>query len=112
MAKSYNVNAVAANVNAVAATLFRVGFGESAQNDQIVRDTQSRMEELANEQGQIALINGPASLPAAIVVAHALIHRFAVVACFDPKMSGYVVASSHGGAYNVGDLIPASDVVA
>lgn len=107
---AYNINTSATSAAGTPATLFKVGFGDPSQNDEIVRAAQSRMDELVGEQGELALINGPASLPAAIVVAHGLLHRFAVVAVFDPKMASYVVASSHGGAYSVGDVIPAEDV--
>ena len=50
-------------------------------------------------------VNGPASLPVAMVLCHKLAHRYQAVACFDPKLSKYVVAISHGGKYAVGDLL-------
>lgn len=34
-------------------------------------------------------------------------HLFGVVAVFDPKISGYVVAITHDPAFKVGDVIPA-----
>ncbi|PIR86774.1 MAG: CRISPR-associated protein Csx3 [Candidatus Harrisonbacteria bacterium CG10_big_fil_rev_8_21_14_0_10_49_15] len=89
--------------------LIRVSFGSPAQNDQIVLETATRLEELeaAGELsgGGVARVNGPASLPVAMVLAHHLAHRFTGVACFDPKMGKYVVAIAHGGQYAVGDLI-------
>ena len=92
--------------------LFKVGFGDPAQNDAIVQDAQSRMLELETGEsgGGVALVNGPASLPVAMVLAHHLAHRYDAVACFDPKISGYVVAICHGPTYSIGQVIPASDV--
>lgn len=107
---AYNINLEKVAVGEAPATLFRVGFGEPAQNDAIVRDAASRMAELAEIGGELALINGPASLPAAVVISHGLIHRFAAVGVFDPKLDAYVVASSHGSVYGLGDLIPSAEV--
>lgn len=89
--------------------ILRVGFGDSAQNDQIVRDALARIAEMT-EAGELAggpviKINGPASLPVAIALGHAIAHRYEAVACFDPKIGKYVVAVSHGTAYQPGDLI-------
>lgn len=89
--------------------VLKVGFGEAAQNDQIVRDAAARLDEMIKSGelagGPIVKINGPASLPVAIAIAHAVGHLFEVVACFDPKLGKYVVAMSHGPAHNLGDLI-------
>lgn len=90
------------------AHLYKVGFGEPAQNDEIVRAVSSRMGELAELNGSLALISGPASLPVAFVLAHGLLHRYGAVAVFDPKLGSYVVVSAHGGRCVVGELIPAS----
>jgi CRISPR-associated protein Csx3 len=96
------------------ATMIKVGFGDPAQNDQIVRDVESRMKELfpaeGDNGGSLALVNGPASLPVAVVLTHHLAHRFAAIGVFDPKMAAYIVATSHGGDYAVGDVIPAAEV--
>lgn len=87
----------------------KVGFGEPAQNDQIVKDAEGRLDEMvaAGELpgGEVIRVNGPASLPVAMVLAHKLAHLYQAVACFDPKLSKYVVAIAHGGNYAVGDLI-------
>lgn len=97
-----------------AATMLKVGFSDPAQNNLIVRDVELRMMELfpadGSTGGTLALINGPASLPVAVVLAHHLIHRFGSVAVFDPKMGAYVVCSSHGAGHAVGDVIPAAKV--
>ena len=107
---TYNVTRSEVFVAASSADLFKVGFGEPAQNNSIVRDADKALTGMGEIGGRLALVNGPASLPAAVVVAHHLLHRYAVVGIFDPKMAGYVVAASHGGDYALGDLIPAAEV--
>lgn len=86
-----------------------VGFGKSAQNDQIVKDAVKRLDEMIDAGelvgGPIVKINGPASLPVAIAIAHAIGHLYEVVAVFDPKMAKYVVSISHGVTYQPGDLV-------
>jgi len=90
-------------------TTLKVCFGIPAQNDAIVRDageildTMIKNGELAG--GDIIKINGPATLPVAMVIAHALGHLYGAVACFDPKLGKYVVSIAHGGVYQIGDLI-------
>lgn len=108
----FTIEPVAAIACGTPATIVRVGFADPAQNDQIVREVEGRLAELkaAGLGGQLALVNGPASLPIAVMLGHALAHCFAAVAIFDPKMAGYVVAMSHGGPYPVGTVIPATDV--
>jgi len=87
-------------------TLFRVGFGEPAQNPQIVQDAKSILDNLPPETGgRLALINGPASLPVAVALAHGLCHRFSYLGVFDPKVGGYVVAVAHGDEHKIGDII-------
>ena len=107
---TYNVTRSEVSVDGAAADLFKVGFGDQAQNDAIVRDAQKAIENAGGVGGRLALVNGPASLPVAVVLAHHLLHRYAAVAIFDPKMAGYVVAASHGGDVELGDVIPAADV--
>ena len=89
--------------------VMKVGFGTPAQNDQIVKDATARLDEMvaAGELpgGPVIKINGPASLPVAMAIAHAVGHLYAVVACFDPKLAKYVVAISHDGSSQPGDLI-------
>lgn len=103
-------NATSTTYNvAVADGVMTVGFGSPAQNDQIVRDAQSRIDELVASGelagGPLLRINGPASLPVAVVLAHAVSHRYGAVGVFDPKLGKYVIAVSHGGDYKLGDLI-------
>jgi hypothetical protein len=83
----------------------RVGFGDPAQNDTIVREVADKMKALDLPGGPLLKINGPASLPVAVVLAHAVGHLYQAVAVYDPKLGKYVVAVAHGNAHNVGDLI-------
>jgi CRISPR-associated protein Csx3 len=87
----------------------KLGFGSPAQNDQIVRDVLARLDEMESagelNGGGLIKLNGPASLPVAMVLAHKLAHLYQAVACFDPKLSKYVVAIAHGDKYAIGDLI-------
>jgi CRISPR-associated protein Csx3 len=89
--------------------VLKVGFGDPAQNDAIVRDAVARLDEMAKSGelagGDVIRVNGPASLPVAMVLAHKLAHLYQAVACFDPKLAKYVVAIAHGDKYAIGDLI-------
>jgi len=89
--------------------LLRVAFGDPAQNDKIVRDAARRLDEMIASGelagGPVIRINGPASLPVAVAIAHAIAHLYEVVAVFDPKLGRYVVSVSHGTRLRVGDLI-------
>jgi len=87
----------------------KVGFGEPAQNDQIVRDVVARLDEMESagelNGGGLIKLNGPASLPVAVAIAHGVLHKFSAVGVFDPKLNQYVIAATHDPAYAVGDLI-------
>lgn len=89
--------------------LMRVGFGDPAGNDQIVRDVATMLDAMKAAGtlvgGPVLKINGPASLPVAFVIAHAVLHIYSAVAVWDPKLQKYVVAVAHGADYAVGDLI-------
>lgn len=86
-----------------------IGFAEPAQNDQIVRDTAARLDEMQQsgelKGGQLLKINGPASLPVAFVLAHKVAHLFGAVGVFDPKLGKYVISITHNPTYKLGDLI-------
>lgn len=94
---------------ALAEGTLKIGFGSPAQNNQIVKDVEGRLDEMAKSGelagGEVIRVNGPASLPVAMVLAHKLAHLYQAVACFDPKLSKYVVAIAHGDKYAVGDLL-------
>jgi len=85
--------------------VLKVGFDAPAQNDQIVKDAKSILEGMNLEGGPLIKINGPASLPVAVVLAHHLAHLYGVVGVYDPKLGSYVVAVSHSPNNQVGDLI-------
>jgi CRISPR-associated protein Csx3 len=64
--------------------ILRVGFGNLAQNDQIVQDAAARLNELI-ESGQLKggvllKVNGPASIPVAFVLAHQREHLLGAIA--------------------------------
>jgi CRISPR-associated protein Csx3 len=109
MASTYNITASPLSAPATGA-LLRLSFGTPAQNDVIVRDAVAALEACGELNGDIVLLNGPASLPVACAIAHGVGHRFGAVACFDPKMSGYVVCITHNPAFELGQVIPASEV--
>lgn len=89
--------------------LLKIGFGEPAQNDRIVRDAAARLEELAAagelQGGPLLKINGPASLPVACVLVHKVAHIYGAVGIFDPKLGKYVISITHDPAYKLGDLV-------
>ncbi len=85
--------------------VLKIGFGVPAQNDQIVKDAVAAVKELSLQGGKVIKLNGPASLPVAIAIAHEVGHLYGAVAAFDPKLAKYVVAISHDPSLKVGDLI-------
>jgi len=84
--------------------VLKIGFGEAAQNDQIVRDAAARLAEMSNSGelsgGRLIKINGPASVLVACVF-----HLYGAVGVFDPKLGKYVIAITHNPEYNLGDLV-------
>lgn len=95
-----------------AADVYRVGFADPASNDEIVKEAARLLDDIVTDDvgGKLALINGPASMPAALVLGHALSHRYACIGVFDPKAQAYVIAVAHGGGHRVGDVIPLASV--
>lgn len=88
--------------------IVKVGFADPAQNDVITKEAAEKAAALAPQvAGHIALINGPASLPVAMTIAHAFGHVAVAVAAFDPKMGSYIVSVSHDPDFHVGDAIKA-----
>lgn len=89
--------------------VLKVGFGDPASNDTIVKDVERTLQELKEDGklvgGPLLKINGPASLPVAVVLAHGLTHIYGAIAVFDPKLQKYVVSVSHNPDFSVGDLI-------
>lgn len=89
--------------------ILRVAFAEPAGNDIIIRDAEARITELIQSGeiagGKLLKINGPASMPVAILLGHRLVHLYENIACYDPKLGGYVVVSTHGGQYRLGEVL-------
>ena len=89
--------------------ILRIAFGKPSDNDQIVKDTTARLDEMMKTEelscGGLLKVNGPASLPVAMVLGHKLSHLFKAIACFDPRLNKYVVAISHTPEFVVGNLI-------
>ncbi len=91
--------------------VLHVAFGVPSANDQIVKDAVARLDAMTTagelSGGGLLKINGPASLPVAMVLGHKLSHLFEAIACFDPKLNKYVVTISHSPNpnYAIGNLI-------
>ena len=89
--------------------LLEIGFGDPAQNDAIVLSAKEQLENLISGNdisgGEVIRINGPCSVPVAMMLARGLAHLYQAVACFDPKQSAYLVVIAHGDKYKVGDWI-------
>jgi CRISPR-associated protein Csx3 len=83
----------------------RLAFGDPAPNDRLVPAALAALAALQLPGGRGIKFNGPASLPAAMALAHAVAHLYGFVACFDPKLSRYVVAISHDPDLRPGDLL-------
>ena len=81
-----------------------IGFGAPAQNDRVVPDAVAAIAALGLAGGEGLLITGPASLPAAFAISHAVAHLYQFVAVYDPKLTAYVVAISHGDR-RLGELV-------
>lgn len=84
---------------------WKVGFGTPASNQEIVRDVTAQLKAAPPGGGKLLLIDGPASLPVAFVLCHAVAHLFGAVAVRDPKLGGYIVCVSHDPAYKISDLV-------
>ncbi|MEO0969554.1 MAG: CRISPR-associated protein Csx3 [Cyanobacteria bacterium J06639_18] len=87
----------------------QVNFGESSQNDDIVKDVVARLEEMNSmgkmTGGQLLKINGPIFIPVAFVLAHKVSHMYGAVAVFDPKIGKFVICITHNPVYKLGELI-------
>jgi CRISPR-associated protein Csx3 len=88
-------------------TTLKMSFGDPATNAEIIKEVIVTCEAIKPQvmNGKILLLNGPASLPVACAISHAFAHLVPAVACFDPKLGGYVVAISHSPNYEVGSII-------
>ncbi len=82
-----------------------IGFGSPAENTAIVPEAIQSLDALGLQGGRGIHFTGPASLPVAMALAHAVAHLYGYVACYDPKLGGYVVAISHDPAVRPGHLL-------
>ena len=92
--------------------VLKVGFGRPAQNDELVREAVQKVRDIAMS-GEIyakdVVINGPASLPVAMALAHELGHVAKSVRVFDPKLNTDIVSVSHDPSGSVGKKIDAQE---
>ncbi|KAF0250250.1 MAG: CRISPR-associated protein [bacterium] len=96
-------------IKLVSDNILKISFAAPAQNDQIVKDVNNQLKQMIENGellgGELLKVNGPASLPVAMVIAHHVGHLYQAIACFDPKLAKYVVSIAHGDKYSIGDLI-------
>lgn len=89
--------------------VLKVGFGEPAQNNRIVQDTATRLEEMTESGelrgGSLLKIDGQASMPVVAVLVHKVAHLYGATGCYDPKLLKYVVVITHDPRYKIGDLL-------
>ena len=86
-------------------TTVRTDFVAPATNAVIVSGALAVMAGLHLDGGHGIKFTGPMSIPLAFVIAHLVAHRYGFVACFDPKLSKFVVVISHDPSVSVGDLM-------
>ena len=91
--------------------VLKMSFGAPASNAEIVRDAIAEVERLTHSgeltPEKIIKLNGPASLPVAVALTNSLASSFEVIAVFDPKLNGYVVAISSDPEHEVGSILEA-----
>lgn len=87
--------------------VLKVSFGDASTNDKIVVFVKSLCEQIKADGGMglDLKVNGPASLPVAMTIAHQFAHVSRSVSAFDPKLGKYVVCITHNPDLKVGDLI-------
>lgn len=83
-----------------------IGFEGVGPNNLVVPDALRSLADLRLTGGAGIHFHGPASIPVAMALCHAVGHLYGYVACFDPKLQAYVVAVSHSPRHAPGDLIP------
>lgn len=96
-------------------TMLKLSFGESAPGDVIVKDIAAGLKELDEagelDGGGLLGINGACTLAGMAVLTHHLVHRFAALAVFDPKLPAYIVVVSHDPRWSPGDrLTPLEEI--
>lgn len=94
------------NVSVDDSGILQVGFGEPADNQQIVKDCAAGCQAVSNQiMGKLLRVNGRASLQAAMVISHAFGHIVPAIAVFDPKMGKFVIVVSHSPDFALGQLV-------
>lgn len=97
-----------------------IGFGEPAQNSEIVPYVVEQLERIELGGARVLLINGPASLPVACAIAHKVGHLYGAIAVWDPKLpfkekpdivGCYVVSVSHDPDYPVGFTLTEEPII-
>lgn len=93
--------------------MLKLGFGASAPGDAIVKDIVRGLAELDDagdlDGGGLLGINGACTLAGMAAITHHLVHRFAAVAVFDPKLPAYIVVVSHDPRWSPGDRLTTLD---
>lgn len=93
--------------------MLKLQFGAPAPGDVVVKEIVSGLKELdaAGELdgGGLLGVNGPCSLAGMAVLTHHLVHRFAAIAVFDPKLPVYIVVVSHDPRWTPGDRLATLD---
>ena len=101
--KTYNIR--------VEGDVLRLSFGAPSSNAEIVKDAFSEVERLVDSGElmpyKVIKLNGPASLPVAVAITNSISNLFEVIAVFDPKLNGYVVAISNDSSYEIGSILAA-----
>jgi CRISPR-associated protein Csx3 len=88
-------------------TVVRVGFSETlAENTRAIPDAIAALAALKLAGGRGIRFTGRMSVPIAMALAHAVCHLYGYVACYDPKLGGYVVTISHDPGFRPGQLLP------
>lgn len=82
-----------------------IGFSDPATNTEALPDAIAAITELKLSGGRGVQFKGRASLPVAMALAHSVAHLYGYVACYDPKLRGYVVAISHDPTLRPGQLL-------
>jgi CRISPR-associated protein Csx3 len=85
--------------------LVHIGFAEPAANTDIVPDAVEALLDLELRGGKGIRFTGHMSVPVAMTLAHSVAHLYGYVACYDPKLQGYVVTISHDPAFVPGQLL-------
>ncbi len=97
---TYNINL------ALDTSILYVGFGEPANNDQIVKDAIAAVKAIKEElHSRVLRVNGAASMPVTFAISAEIGNVTKAIAVFDPKLKKYVVSVTRTPEHQIGDLI-------